>query len=248
MAAARNCSAHSGSPPDRKPPDKAVATAADERVDILRNQFLVLLPAAAAAAMAAVAPRFATSTLFDRPARSTSRRRSAGRLSVVLLLPGGRPPPTPPSLPPPPPLPPTPCSVLLAVDLSEFIMDSRSVLVHTIPDDWAAAALDGSSDARLRDGTGGAIFSHTSMFEYLLASLNLKHGFAHPHHVRLTSDSQILLVSFYLLLSGGRSIIFYARPLDINKYYTMRSLYQHFSPRVSPFALVLFLFIFLTRC
>lgn len=59
------------------------------------------------------------------------------------------------------------------------------MFVHTIPDDWAAAPADGelpacsvelggNSDARRRAGTGGAIFSQTSMLEYLLASLNLE--------------------------------------------------------------------------
>lgn len=147
--------------------DAAVAV---DRVEILRNQFLVLFPAAAAA-IAAVIPRLATSTLFDRPVRSTSRRPPAnavvaGRLSVV-LLPLARPV--------------VDCNALLADDLSEFIMDCRSVLVQTIPDDLEAAATlllatepGGSSDARRLAGMGGAIFSDTSMFEYLLASLNLK--------------------------------------------------------------------------
>lgn len=54
-------------------------------------------------------------------------------------------------------------------------MDSRSVLVHTIPDDWLATVEPvGSSEARRLAGTGGATFSHTSKFEYRLASLNLR--------------------------------------------------------------------------
>lgn len=171
----RRCSAHPASAP-RCPP--AIETTVAVRVDIFLNQFLVLLPAAAAA-MAAAAPMLATSTLLDRAAQSTSRRRSppltslataVGRLSVVLLLPCCR---GPRSL--------VDCIALVAVDFNEFIIDSRSVFVHTIPDDWVAAVVagcsiefGGSSDARRRAGMGGAIFSHTSMLEYLLASLNLE--------------------------------------------------------------------------